>query len=44
MDIDATVYGTAVTDFTDNNVQIFYYEEPDYKELSAEESPANVES
>ncbi len=33
-----------MSDFTDNNVQIYYYEEPDYKELSIDESPANVRS
>lgn len=44
MYIDAAVYGNAVTDFTDNNVEIYYYEEPDYKELSTDETPANIES
>jgi len=27
MNVDASVYGN---DFTDNNVDIYYYEEPDY--------------
>lgn len=39
--IDASVYGT---DFTDNNVELWYYEEPEYKSLNEEESPANTES
>jgi len=41
INIDASVYGN---DFTDNNVEIYYYQEPDYKELSSDESPANVEN
>lgn len=43
MNIDASIYGVGVSDFTDNGVQVFYYEEPDYISLSADESPANVE-
>jgi hypothetical protein len=44
MFIDAAVYGSTVNDFTDNNVEIYYYEDLDYKELSTDESPANVEN
>lgn len=44
MYIDAAVYGNTVNDFTDNNVMVWYYEEPDYKSLNADESPANAES
>jgi hypothetical protein len=44
MNIDAAVYGNTANDFTDSNVQIYYYEEPDYKELSQDESPSNVQS
>jgi hypothetical protein len=44
INIEASVYGSGESDFTDNGVQIFYYEEPDYKELSSDETPANVES
>jgi len=42
MYIDASIHGASVADFTDNNVQIFFYEDPDYKELSIDESPANI--
>jgi hypothetical protein len=31
-------------DFTENNVEVYYYEEPDYKEILQDESPANVEN
>lgn len=44
MTIDASIYGSGVNDFTDNGVQVFYYEEPEYKELNIDESPANLES
>lgn len=44
INIDAAVYGNSLNDFTDNNVEVYYYEEPDYKNLSTSESPANVES
>lgn len=44
MNIDASIYGTGVNDFTDNSVQVFYYEDPDYKELNTDESPANLET
>lgn len=42
MSIDASIHGASVNDFTDNGVQIYFYEEPDYKELSVDESPANI--
>jgi len=42
MDIDASLIGDS--EFTDNGVQVFYYEDPDYKELSIDESPANIET
>ena len=42
--MDASIYGSEVNDFTDNGVQLFYYEEPEYKELNVDESPANLES
>lgn len=38
MYIDASVYGNG---FTENNVELFYYEEPDYQGLNQDESPAN---
>lgn len=41
MNIDASVYGNG---FTENNVEIWYYEEPDYQGLNTDESPANTES
>ena len=41
MNIDASVYEN---DFTDSNVQVFYYEEPNFGDLSNDESPANVRS
>jgi hypothetical protein len=44
MYIDASIHGTSVSDFTDNNVQLFFYEEPDYKELTTDESPANIQT
>lgn len=44
INIDAAVYGNTLNDFTDNNVELFYYEEPDYKNISADESPSNVEN
>jgi hypothetical protein len=40
MYIDASVYENA---FTENNVDIYYYEEPEYKDILTDESPANVE-
>lgn len=39
--LDASVYEN---DFTENNVEVYYYEEPDYKELINDESPANLEN
>ena len=44
MNIDASIYGSGVNDFTDNDVQIFYYEDPSFGELSTNESPANLET
>jgi hypothetical protein len=44
MTIDASIHGSNLEDFTDNTVQIFFYEDPDYKEMSIVESPANIES
>ena len=41
--MDASIYGDEVSDFTDNGIQLFYYEEPEYKEISTDESPANIE-
>jgi hypothetical protein len=41
INLDASVYEN---DFTDNGVQLWYYEDPDYKGLNIDESPANVES
>jgi hypothetical protein len=41
MNIDAAVYEE---DFTENFVEIWYYEDPDYQGLNQDESPANVES
>lgn len=40
MYIDASVYENS---FTENNVEVYYYEEPEYKDILADESPANVE-
>ena len=39
MTIDAAVYED---EFTDNNVQLWYYEEPDYQSVNPDESPANI--
>jgi IPT/TIG domain len=44
MSIDASIHGESLSDFTDNGVQIFFYEEPDFKELTIDESPANIQS
>ena len=44
MSIDASIHGGNFNDFTDNGVQIFFYEDPDYKELSVDESPANIQT
>jgi hypothetical protein len=44
MTIDASIHGSNLGDFTDNSVQIFFYEDPDYKEMSTNESPANIET
>lgn len=44
MNIDASIYGNGVDDFTDNTVQLYYYEEPEYGQITADESPANIES
>lgn len=38
--IEASVYEN---DFTENNVELYYYEEPDYQGLSQDEAPANIE-
>lgn len=42
IDIDASIYGNNINDFTDNNVQIYYYEEPEYGRITSDESPANI--
>lgn len=39
--IEASVYED---DFTENNVEIYYYQEPDFKNISTDESPANQEN
>lgn len=44
MSIDASIHGSNLEDFTDNGVQVFFYEDPDYKDLSSDESPANIET
>lgn len=41
MNLDAAVYED---DFTDNNVQVWYYQEPDYQGLSPDSAPANLET
>ena len=41
MTIEGSVYEN---DFTENNVEIFYYQDPDFKNLSRDESPANQEN
>lgn len=41
INIDASVYGN---DFTESSVEIYYYEEPAYHDLSIDESPANIEN
>ena len=40
MTIDASVYGD---DFTDSNVEVYYYEDPEYGAINTNESPENVE-
>jgi hypothetical protein len=42
MTIDASIYGTSLSDFTDNAVQLFYYQDPSFGTLSVEETPANL--
>jgi len=42
MTIDASIYGTSLSDFTDNAVQLFYYQDPSFGSLSVEETPANL--
>lgn len=37
--IDAAVYEK---DFTDDNVEIYYYQEPEYKGLNQDEAPAQT--
>jgi hypothetical protein len=44
MNIDASIHGANLEDFTDNSVQVFFYEDPDYKELSINEASANIET
>lgn len=41
INIDASVYGNG---FTDNNVELFYYDDPDYTGVNLDESPASVET
>ena len=40
MATEACVYGNT---FTENGIEIFYYEEPIYQNLSSQGSPANLE-
>lgn len=40
MTVDASVYSE---DFTESNVEIYYYEEPEYGALNTNEAPENVE-
>lgn len=40
MTVEASVYGNV---FTENNIEIYYYEEPTYMQLSSYGSPANEE-
>ena len=44
MTIDASIYGSSVSDFTDNAVQVFYYEDPAFGSLSLDETPANIQT
>jgi hypothetical protein len=44
MTIDASIYGSSVSDFTDNAVQVFYYEDPAFSSLSLDETPANIQT
>lgn len=39
--IDAAVYEN---DYTDNNVNIWFFQDPDYQGISPDESPANIET
>jgi hypothetical protein len=41
MNIDATVISE---DFTENDVEIFYYEDPEISWKNIEETPANLQS
>lgn len=41
MNIDATVISE---DFTENDVEIFYYEDPEIVSLNINETPANLQS
>lgn len=40
MTVEASVYGDV---FTENNIEIYYYEEPKYEKTELDGSPANVE-
>ena len=44
MVIDASILGSDLSTFTNNSVLIFFYEDPDFKDVSVTESPANIES
>lgn len=39
--LEAAVYES---DFTENGLTIWYYEDPDYQGLNQDETPANVEA
>lgn len=41
MTIEASVYEN---DFTENGVEVYYYEDPELIEKNIDESPANVEN
>lgn len=40
MTVEASVYGNM---FTENNIEIWYYDEPNYIDLSSSGSPANLQ-
>lgn len=40
--IDASVHDER--DFSNNNLIVYYYEEPEYKEVTPDESPSNSEN
>ena len=44
MYIDTSIYGSGPNDFTDNAVELFYYEDPSFTSLSSDETPGNVET